>query len=273
MNRAQSHVVGVSLMVGVTVLALGGLTMAIGSVVESGASSAEADRVADGMATVADPSEVVGGAEAELRFGDGSLRVENRTMRVIPEGGGDPIRVDSDALVYEVGDYTVVGASNAVLRVASGGATMVSEPSIVADRAASAGGGSSGGSSSGGSSGGTGGSGGSGGNGPSGVLVIGAPAIDGPQLSVSTSGSGTRLGLRTTVEHDRTDLGEQNVTVAVETAHPRPWANYFEDRGATVIDRRRSYPNDRHDSVVAEFDGEPQTYVVVHDAEMEVVYP
>lgn len=242
MNRAQSHVVGVSLMIAVTVLALGGLTITVGEVVQSGASTAEADRVADGMATVADPSEVVGGAQAELRFGDGSLRVENRTVRVIDADGNDTRAFHSDALVYEVDDYTVVGASNAVLRAASGGATMVSEPSIVADRE------------------------------PGGVLVVGAPEIDGPDVAIGTTGS-ARVGLRTTVTHDRIELGEQRVQVAVETAYPRPWANYFEGLGATVVDRRASYPGDRHDSVVAEFAGERQTYVVVHDAEMEVAYP
>lgn len=241
-SRAQSHVVGVTLMVGITVLALGGLTMSIGSVVDAGASQAEADRVADGMATVADPSGVVGATESELRFGDGTLRVEERTMRVDPDGQ-DPIRVDSDALVYEVGDYSVVGAHNAVLRVASGGAAMVSAPSIVADRE------------------------------DGGVLVVGAPAIDGPNESVGSSGSAARVGLRTTVEHDRTDLGEQPVEVAVETAHPRPWAEYFEERGATVVERERSYPDDRHDSVVARFEGDRQGYLVVNEAEMEVVYP
>lgn len=242
MSRGQAHVVGVSLMVAVTVLALGGLTMTIGSVVDAGASAAEADRVADGMAAVADPSDVVGSAEAELRFGDGSLRTENRTVRVIDADDGRVIeRVASDALVYEVGDYTVVGASDAVLRVGSGGARMVDEPSVAADRE------------------------------PGGVLVIGAPDIDGPDRTVSTTGA-ARVGVRTTVEHERRDLGQQRVRVAVETAHPRPWAAYFEDRGATVVDRRAGFADDRHDSVVAEFDGERQTYLVVHHAEMEVAY-
>lgn len=240
-SRAQSHVVGVSLMIAITVIALGGLTVAVGEVVQSGASAAEADRVADGMATVADPSDVVGGAHAELRFGDGELRVENRTVRVIDADTGANWTYRSDALVYEVDEYAVVGASNAVLRAGSGGATMVSEPSIVADR-----------------------------NG--GVLAVGVPEIDGPEVSVSTTGA-ARVGLRTRVEHDRVDLGQRAIRIAVETPYPRPWAEYFETIGADVVERRASYAGDRYDSVVAEFDGQRQTYVVVHDAEMEVVYP
>lgn len=239
-SRGQSHVVGVSLMIAITVLALGTLTVTIGSVVESGASSAEADRVADAMTAVADPSTVVGTAEAELRFGDGRLGVAERSIRLLGPGNGSVLeRVDSDALVYQVGDYRVVGAGGAVLRAGSGGATMVSEPTVVADRD------------------------------PGGVLVVGAPAMAAPNLSIST-GTGTRVGLRTTVAHDRTDLGERRVRVAVETDYPRPWAEYFRRQNATVLDRSRSLDGDGIDSVVASFAGERQTYLVVHDAELEV---
>jgi len=236
-------------MIGLTVLALGTLTMTIGSVVESGASSAEADRVADAMTVVTDPTDVVGTAEAELRFGDGQLTVENRSIRVLEPGGGtggaggswiEIERIDSEALVYEVGDWRVVGASGAVLRAGSGGATMVSTPSIVADRD------------------------------PGGVLVVGAPAVDAPDLSIS-AGTGTRLGIRSTVRHERRDLGERTVRVAVETEYPRAWANYFEGRNATVVDRDASLDGDGVDSVVAEFEGERRTYLVVHEAELEVV--
>lgn len=239
-RRAQSHVVGVSLMIGLTVLALGALTMTIGSVVESGASSAEADRVADAMAVVADPADVTGTAESELRFGDGRLFVEQRSIRLIDAGDGSVIeQVDSDAFVYEVGSYSVVGANGAVLHAGTGGATMRSEPSIVAARD------------------------------PGGVLVVGAPSMDVPDLARS-AGTGTRIGLRTAVEHDRRDLGEQTVRVAVETEHPRPWAAYFERRNATVVDRSASFDGDDVDSVVAEFEGERQTYLVVHEADLEV---
>lgn len=264
-DRAQSHVVGVSLMIGITVLALGTLTVTIGSVVESGAASAEADRVAEAMTVVADPADVVGTAEAELRFGEGRLTVERRTIRMLepPDGtaaggggggggGGNASasgganqawttldRVDSDALVYEVGDWRVVGAGGAVLQAGTGGATMVSEPSIVADRA------------------------------PGGVLVAGAPALDAPELSVSTSAA-ARIGLRSNVTHERRDLGERRIRVAVETEYPRPWVEYFRRQNATLVDRDRSLDADGVDSVVVEFAGTRRTYLVVHRAEVEV---
>lgn len=239
-------------MIGITVLALGTLTMTIGSVVESGASSAEADRVADAMTVVADPSDVVGTAEAELRFGEGQLTVERRSIRVrgpANASAGQPgnasagwttvATVDSDALVYEVGDWRVVGAGGAVLQAGTGGATMVSEPSIVADRT------------------------------PGGVVVIGAPAVEAPELAVSTTAA-ARIGLRSTVTHRRRDLGERRVRVAVETEYPRPWVAYFRRQNATVVDRQRALDGDDVDSVVVEFEGTRRTYLVVHRADVEV---
>lgn len=232
-------------MIGLTVLALGGLTVAIGTVVDSGASDAEANRVAEAMTIVAEPGDVVGTAEAELRFGDGTLTTEERAIRVIDASNGSVIeRVDSDVLVYSVDDYSVIGGNGAVLRGAASGATMVESPSIVADR------------------------------GNSGVLLLGAPAIDAENVSFGTNGP-ARVTLRASVSHDRRDLGERNVRVAVETAYPRAWAEFFERKGATVVNRSRTFDDgnggaDAETSVVAEFPGQRQTYLVVHHTDLGV---
>ncbi|GAB3690811.1 hypothetical protein GCM10028857_27570 [Salinarchaeum chitinilyticum] len=232
-------------MIGITVLALGGLTVAIGTVVDSGASDAEANRVANAMTVVAEPGDVVGTAEAELRFGDGTLTTEQRTIRLIDASNGSVIeRVDSDVLVYTVDDHTVVGGNGAVLQGAASGATMVEQPSIVADR------------------------------GTDGVLLIGAPAIDAENVSFGTNGP-ARVTLRASVTHDRLDLGERSVRVAVETAYPRAWAEFFERKGATVVDRSRTFDDDGgtdgESSVVAEFPGQRQTYLIVHRTDLEVL--
>ncbi|GEM_PF-2796707 len=231
-------------MIGLTVLALGGLTVAIGTVVDSGASDAEANRVAEAMTIVAEPGDVIGTAEAELRFGDGSLTTERRTIRVIDASDGSVIeRVDSDVLVYTVDDYTVVGGNGAVLRSAGSGATMVERPSVVADR------------------------------GSSGVLLLGAPEIDAENVSFGTNGQ-ARVTLRAAVSHQRLDLGERTVRLAVQTAYPRAWAEFFERKGATVVNRSRTFTEDGADaesSVVAEFSGQRRTYLVVHQTDLEVL--
>ncbi|AGN01325.1 hypothetical protein L593_06890 [Salinarchaeum sp. Harcht-Bsk1] len=231
-------------MVGLTVLALGGLTVAIGTVVDSSASNAEANRVADAMTVVAEPGDVVGTAEAELRFGDGSLRTENRTIRILDAANGTVIeRVDSAVLVYTVGDWTVIGGNGAVLRAGSGGASMVESPSIVADPD------------------------------PNGPLLLGVPAIDAEALSIDTDAA-ARVTFRASVTHDRRDLGSRRIRVVVETAYPDAWQRYFERNGATVIDRSRSFPSDGADaetSIVAEYAGPRQTYLVLHRTDLEVV--
>lgn len=239
-SRAQSHVVGVSLMVGLTVLALGGLTVAIGTVVDDSASAAEADRVADAMTIVAEPGEIVGTAEAELRFGDGQLRTEDRSIRVLAAGNDSVLRrVDSDVLVYTVDDHVVVGGNGAVLEAAEGGATMVTEPSFVADHRSD------------------------------GPLLLGVPRIDATEAAISTTAA-SRVTLRATVQHHREDLGERRIRVAVETAYPTPWAAYLERSGATVLNRSRRFGGDEYPSVVAEYPGQRRTYLVVHRTALEV---
>jgi len=242
-RRAQAHVVGVSLMVGVTVLALAGLTVAIGTVVESTADDAEADRVADGLAIVADPGDVVGTAEAHLRFGDGRLRTDERTIRLVdPTNDSVVERIDSDVLVYSVGENRVIGGNGAVLQGRGGGASMVTRPSIVADRDAGS------------------------------VLLLGVPEVDAPDTSISTDTS-SRLTLRATVQHRRVDLGERRLQIAVQTAYPDAWSRYFEEAGATVVDRTARFDPDADGppSVVAAFEGERQTYVIVHETDLEVI--
>lgn len=241
--RAQTHLIGVSLMVALTVLALGGLTVAIGTVVDSSANAAEADRVADGMTIVADPGDVVDTAEAELRFGDGRLQTDERTIR-IRDARNDTLleQIDSDVLVYEVGEDRVIGGNGAVLRAAGGGASMVTRPSIVAD---------------------------SGGD----VLLLGTPAIDAPATSISTSRA-SRVTLRASVDHRRVDLGEREVEIAVQTEYPETWVRYFEDGPATVTDRAARFPGDDADdpdSVVATVPGQRRATLIVHETELEVL--
>jgi hypothetical protein len=84
---------------------------------------------------------------------------------------------------------------------------------------------------------------------------------------VAVSGTGATT-LRTNVTHARTDLGRGTFAVAVETATPGPLASWFEARGATA--RVEDVDGDGVPSVVARFDGERRTYLVVHDLNLEV---
>lgn len=68
--RGQSHVVGVALLLGISVVALGSLTVVVGSLVDAGTASANAMRVADEM--------------------DGALRPVETTGHRTPEPQGQP---------------------------------------------------------------------------------------------------------------------------------------------------------------------------------------
>lgn len=253
-GRAQANVLGIVVLIAITVLALGALTAGIGTMIHSGATAADTDRIADGLASAISPDETVGVEESDVRFADGVLRAEERTVRVLAasddeidggEIGDSEITVDvvetvrSDVLFYEADDRSVVVRGSAVLRIDDGSAQIHREPRIVADDESS------------------------------GVLVVGAPSMDVGDIAVSTGREGT-FRVRTVVEHDRIDLGAGTYQVAVETDHPQVWKRYFERQGATVLTTSAHFEGDTTDSVVAHFEGQRNAHLVVHDVDLEV---
>lgn len=231
--RGQANVVGVAILVGVTVVALGTLTASIGAVVEEDAARADARRVADGLDTALEPIEATGPRRGTVAFTDGELTPVERQVRVLNESGV-VATVDADALVFEAGTRRVTYLAGAVVRGRSPGATMRTEPPITASRAG-------------------------------GALVVGVARLgDG----LDPVGGGGRVALRTNVTHERTALGDGTFRVAVETTTPRPWRTYFEEAGATVT--TRNIDGDGTPSVVARYPGERTAWLVVHALRAEV---
>lgn len=224
---------GVALLLAITTISLGALTAGVGTVVESNAAAADANRVADSFADL-QPSKSTGVERHRLAFGEGSLRVVDRTVRVF-DGEEVVATHEADALVFETGDRRVALLAGAVVR-GSGDAARVAErpPLSTADS----------------------------------LLVVGLPVLNasGPD-SVSGSGA-TRLTLWTDTSHDRTDLGEGRYRVAVETATPEAWERHF--AAENVETTRQDFDDDGVPSVVATYPGERTAYLVIHDASMEV---
>ena len=237
-GRAQSNVVGVALLLGVTVMALGALTAGVGTVVQSNAAGADAARVADGFESALRPVETTGLRRGEVAFSSGSLRVVERELRVSNATATRTVQVD--ALVYESGDRRVTFLAGAVVRGEGAGARLVREPPVVGSR----------------------------GDGDGGVLVVGAPRLDAAPVGVSGQG-GVEATLRTNVSHDRERLGEGEYRVAIETATPAAWRSALEDAGGTVV-ATRDRDGDGVESVVARFPGERVAYLVVHEMDLEV---
>jgi hypothetical protein len=233
--RAQSHVVGVALMLGVAVLALGTLTAGVGTLVDAQTATADTQRVADGFDRALAGAEQTGTASYDITFSEGTIRTANRTLRIL---SNETVveTVDVGAVVYDHDGGRVVALAGAVVRDGGGSAVLADPPSVAHST-------------------------------PNAVLAVGAPAIGTDRRSIS-GGSGVTATVRTNVSHDRRALGTANFSVAIETTTPAPFRRHFTAQGARVT--TRSFAGDEHTSVVAAYPGLRQGYLVVHDLNLEV---
>lgn len=231
--RAQSNVVGVAVLIGITMLSLGALTAAVGTVVESNAAAVDADRVAADLDAALRPVETTGPHEGRVSFTDGELRTVDRTIRVRDDDGWT--NVSTDGLVFEAGAYRVLAVGGAVVRDHGGSASMYRPPPVAVSED---------------------------------VALVGVADLRFDGHAAVSGTSPTTVTLRTDVSHDRRSLGETGTTVAVETDTPGAWERHFVESGAAVT--RRSFAGDEHESVVATFEDDRTAYLVVHEIELEV---
>lgn len=229
--------VGVVLLLGITVLALGGLTATVGSVVDGQTAAADESRVASAFATDLRPVEHTGPNVARVSFSEGRVTTVERDLRVLTASGVQRT-VEIGALVYRTDSTRVAFVGGSVVRGRSGRAWLERGPPITATSEETA-------------------------------LVVGAPRLGTQGESVAGTGGAT-VRLRTNVSHERTTLGTARYHVAVETATPRPLARYFEARNATT--RTRDIDGDGVPSVVATYPGERTLYLVVHELRLEVAH-
>lgn len=232
-TRAQSNVVGVAILIGITMLSLGALTAAVGTVVESNAAAVDADRVAADLDAAVQPVETTGPHAGRVSFTDGELRTVDRTIRV--HDGDAWTNVSAGGLVFEAGAYRVLAVGGAVVRDHGGSTSMYRPPPVaVSDD----------------------------------VALVGVADLRFDGHTAVSGTAPTTVAVRTNVSHDRQSLGETGTTVAVETDAPGAWERHFAEAGATVT--RRSFDGDDHDSVVATFGDERTAYLVVHEVAVEV---
>lgn len=231
-NRAQSHVVGAVLLLGLTMVALAALTAAVGAIVEDQTARADAGRVAADLEEGIEPVATTGHHTGSVRFASGHVGVEQRRLRVF-DNGSSITDLEGSALVFEAGDRRVAAVAGAITRGRPGNARLVRDPPIAAGE---------------------------------GVLVVGAVKLNG---SGAAGGSGgVVVPLETNVSHERFDLGNGSYSVAIETETPAAFERHA--AGFDAETDRVDFDGDGVPSVVIEFEGNRTGFVVVHDMRLEV---
>ncbi|POG53717.1 DUF7289 family protein [Haloferax marisrubri] len=230
--RGQANVVGVALLLGIGVVAIGLLTASVGGLVDAQIATADADTAADGLSSLRDG--VVAGANDSypVRVTDGDLSRVNRTVRVIPETGANRT-YDADGYVADLGGQRVAFVGGAVVRGTGDAASLVTPVplSFAGDAAFLT------------------------------VPVLTDEATDGGGL-----GGGAALRTRTT--RVVSDLPSDEYTVAVETATPEAWERAFERRGFGTA--RADFDGDGTESVVATVPGDRTLTVARYDLSVVV---
>jgi len=235
MTRAQSHVVGVALMLGISVLALGALTVGVGEVIDAQTAQADATRIADEMDAALQPVSHTGPHADTLTFADGTLRTVERDLRVYRNGSLVADR-SVDALVFTAEDRRVAFLAGAVVRGRHGGEWLAADPPITQSERTD-------------------------------VLVVGAPVLGTDDVAVSGTGGAT-VSLQTNVSHDRQVLGPGTYRVALETTTPAAFDSYFAGHNASLT--RRDIDGDGVASTVASYPGTRRGYLVTHALSLEV---
>jgi hypothetical protein len=231
-SRSQSSVVGVALLLGATVVALGVLTASVGALVDAHVARSDAARVASDLDGSIRPVETTGRHSGTVRFVDGSLRTAQRDLRVFDDDGLVD-RFPAGALVFEHGERRAAFVAGAVLRGSDESAWRIGDPPVT--------------------------------SGPD-VLVIGVPILGDERVTVG--GSEVTVGVETNVSHRRRRLPPGRYRVAVETAAPAALEPYFEAEGASVT--RRDFDGDGVSSVVAAYPGNRTAFLVEHRLRLEV---
>lgn len=237
-DRAQAAVVGVALLLGMTVVGIGLLTAAAGTVVQDGVAAAESIRVADALDDALGPGVGADRTESTVRIAGGTLRVENRTVRVL-NASGVAWTAHAGAVVYETGGdagHTVEYVAGAVTSSRAGVGRMTAPPTVAP---------------------------------ANGTLYVGVPVLNATGAdAVSALGTSVAVTVRTNATHEVRVLPTDRYRVAVETAAPGPWERHFAARNATTT--RRDFDADGTPSVVAAFPGPRTVHLVVHDLRLEV---
>ncbi len=212
-SRGQSNVVGVALLLGIGVVAIGLLTASVGGLVDAQLSTADADAATNGFTSLRDGVFDGTNESHPIHVTDGEFARVNRTVRLISEDG-EPRTYDADGYVATFGGHRVAFVGGAVVRGTRANARLVTPvPLSFAGDAA----------------------------------FLPLPTLTG--ASADGGGLGGGAELRATATRNVTTLPTDSYTVAVETATPDAWERSFERQGFGTT--RTDFDDDGIPSVVA----------------------
>lgn len=234
-GRAQSHVVGIVLLLGITTIALGGLSTVVGGIIDGQTATADERRVANALDSEFRPVEETGPNRVDVQFSEGRLATVERELRVL---NNSSIRreIDIGGLVYSSGSNRVGFVGGAITQGNPGSAWLVRGPPVTVTR-------------------------------DNDTLLVGAVMLGERGAAVSGSG-GVTARLRTNVTHERTTLPGADYRIAIETATPGPLVRHLRDRGLSTT--TRDIDGDGVPSVVASVAGRQELTLVRHRTNTEV---
>jgi hypothetical protein len=223
--------VGVVLLLALTTVAMGGLTAAVGEIIDDQTSHADAASVATEFDAALRPTETTGHRAGRVSFTEGQLRTVPRDIHILNRTGVRAT-IDADALVYRAGDRRVAYVGGAILRGPPGRAWMQETPPIATGKT---------------------------------VAIFGVPRL-GDARSLSGSGE-IQTTLRTNVSHRRVSLGPDAYAVAIETATPGAFEQVASRHGGYRV---ADLDNDSVSSAIINVSGRTEGYLVVHEMRLEV---
>ncbi|WP_280536781.1 hypothetical protein, partial [Halopenitus sp. POP-27] len=130
-DRAQSTVIGVTLLIAMTVTSLGLITAGTGVVVQEHAGTIGVEAATDDLTAAIDGTGHDGRMTASVRLSGGRLDTIERTVRV--HDGDEWRSLEADGLRYvgSGGDQRVVSAAGLVIREYGDGAIAVRDPALL----------------------------------------------------------------------------------------------------------------------------------------------
>lgn len=227
-RRGQSSVIGVAVLVAVTALSVGGLTVAAGTFVSDSVAAANTQRVADSLGELGDR----GSGTVRVEFSGGTLHVESRTVRLLR--GGEPVEtVAADTLVYEHRNRRVATLGGVLVEGRGNQSRLEGPLPMVADRSR---------------------------------LFVDVVALNASGPTAVGGSSPVAVAVRTNTTHEYRTHREGQYAVAVETKTPTAWERAFSERGFRLS--RADFDEDGVPSVVVHAPEEATVDLAVHDVQV-----